>query len=55
MQHRAVLTLRSTEDWQSPSFNGRLHRHLMVWEEDKTIVMKLHVLDLPSTVCPGKA
>lgn len=41
--------MRSMEDWQSPSFNGRL----MVREKDNTIVMKLIILDLPSTACPG--
>lgn len=47
--------MRSIEDWQSPSFNGRLHRYFMVREKESTIVMKLIILDLPSTACPDKA
>lgn len=47
--------MRNMENWQTLGFNGRLHRHFMVWEKANTVVMKLHMLNWLSTACPGKA
>lgn len=47
--------MRSMENWQTPVFNGRLHRHFMTWEEANRVVMKLDMLNWLSTACPGKA
>lgn len=47
--------MRNMENWQTPGFNGRLHRNFMVWEEANRVVMKLDMLNWLSTACPGKA